>query len=184
MTAGPAGSRPPPERTLGERLLSPIADVRRGEAASALLMALTMFPLAFPQLARMVTGARVSDAAFQQRQTRFLRHLGSHLAFRMPAHAVGQHEEARFPRVAVAHAVFVLFPAALATDLIDGKSHGHAFALVRFSSWELTEVCLGGVWRYRVGSPRWSPLRPDEVEFLLRDRTGEQRPPSTVEQPG
>ena len=43
------------------------------------LMALTMFPLAFPQLARMVTGARVSDAAFQERQTRFLRHLGSHL---------------------------------------------------------------------------------------------------------
>jgi TetR/AcrR family transcriptional regulator len=43
------------------------------------LMALTMFPLAFPQLVRMVTGARVSDAAFQQRQTRFLRRLGIHL---------------------------------------------------------------------------------------------------------
>jgi hypothetical protein len=57
-------------------------------------------------------------------------------------------------------------------------------SLVRVSSWELTEVCLGGVWRNRVGSPRWSPLRPEEVEFLVRDRTGEQRPPSSVEQPG
>ena len=36
-------------------------------------------------------------------------------------------------------------------------------SLVRFSSWELKEVCLGGVRRYRVGSPRWSPLRPEEV---------------------
>jgi hypothetical protein len=58
------------------------------------------------------------------------------------------------------------------------------YSLVRFSSWELTEVCLGGVWRCRIGSPRWSPLRPEEVEFLVRDRTGEQRPPSSVEQPG
>jgi hypothetical protein len=58
------------------------------------------------------------------------------------------------------------------------------YSLVRFSSWELTEVCLGGVWRCRIGSPRWSPLRTEEVEFLVRDRTGEQRPPSSVEQPG
>src|SRR4029450_9346070 len=43
------------------------------------LMALTMFPLAFPQLVRMVTGLRVSDADFQQRQTRFLRRLGAYL---------------------------------------------------------------------------------------------------------
>src|SRR5499426_1087349 len=43
------------------------------------LMALTMFPLAFPQLVRMVTGARVSDAEFQQRQARFLRRLGAYL---------------------------------------------------------------------------------------------------------
>lgn len=28
------------------------------------------------------------------------------------------------------------------------------YSLVRFSSWELTEVCLGGVRRYRIGSPR------------------------------
>jgi hypothetical protein len=58
------------------------------------------------------------------------------------------------------------------------------YSLVKFSSWELTEVCLGGVWRCQIGSPRWSPLRPEEVEFLVRDRTGEERPPSTVEQHG
>jgi hypothetical protein len=45
-------------------------------------------------------------------------------------------------------------------------------------------VCLGGIWRLRIGVPSWSHLRPEEVEFLVRDRTGEQRPPSTVEPPG
>ena len=55
------------------------------------------------------------------------------------------------------------------------------YSLVTLSSWELEEVCLGGIWRLRVGVPSWSHLRPEEVEFLLRDRTGEQRPPSTVE---
>ncbi len=43
------------------------------------LMALTLFPQAFPQLVRMVTGVRVSDAEFQQRQARFLRRLGTYL---------------------------------------------------------------------------------------------------------
>jgi len=38
------------------------------------------------------------------------------------------------------------------------------YSLVRFSSWEFTEACLGGVWRCRLGSPRWSPLRPEEVD--------------------
>jgi hypothetical protein len=47
------------------------------------------------------------------------------------------------------------------------------YSLVGFSSWELTEVCLGGVWRYRVGSPRWSPLRPEEVDVLI-EAVGEQ----------
>ena len=53
MPATPAAAiHPPPGDTATdpgkgtvERLLSPIADVRRGEAASALLMALTMFLL-------------------------------------------------------------------------------------------------------------------------------------------
>jgi hypothetical protein len=58
------------------------------------------------------------------------------------------------------------------------------YSLVNYSDWDSQVACLGGVWRCRVGSPRWSHLRPEEVEFLLRDRTGEQRPPSSVEQPG
>jgi hypothetical protein len=58
------------------------------------------------------------------------------------------------------------------------------YSLMRFSDWKREEVCLGGIWRLRIGVPSWSHLRPEEVEFLLRDRTGEQRPPSTVEQPG
>ncbi len=40
------------------------------------------------------------------------------------------------------------------------------YSLVRFSSWEPEEVCLGGVWRYRIGSPRWCPLDSSEVERL------------------
>jgi TetR/AcrR family transcriptional regulator len=43
------------------------------------LMGLTLFPHAFPQLVRMVTGFRLTDAEFQQRQARFLRRLGTHL---------------------------------------------------------------------------------------------------------
>jgi hypothetical protein len=42
------------------------------------------------------------------------------------------------------------------------------YSLVRFSSWEITEVCLGGVWRCRIGSPRWSPLRPENLEVLCK----------------
>ena len=53
-----------------------------------------------------------------------------------------------------------------------------------FSDWELEEVCLGGIWRLRIGVPSWSHLRPEEVEFLVRDRTSGQHPPSSVEQPG
>jgi AAA family ATP:ADP antiporter len=37
------GSGPPPDKSIAERLLAPIADVRRGEAASALIMSFTMF---------------------------------------------------------------------------------------------------------------------------------------------
>jgi hypothetical protein len=37
------------------------------------------------------------------------RQLGRDLALGVAAHAVGQHKQARFARVAIAHAVFVLF---------------------------------------------------------------------------
>ena len=54
----------------------------------------------------------------------------------------GEREQTRVPRIAVAHAVFVLFAAALAADLVDGKAHGRpgqAFAPVfRFSSCSLS----------------------------------------------
>jgi len=43
------------------------------------------------------------------------------------------------------------------------------YSLVKFSSWERREVCLGGVWRLRVGSPRWAPLRPLEVQGALKE---------------
>ena len=54
------------------------------------LMALTVFPQAFPQLVRMVTGARPSDAGFQQRQARFLRRLGTYLR---PSSSKARHEQ-------------------------------------------------------------------------------------------
>ena len=41
------------------------------------------------------------------------------------------------------------------------------YSLVRFSDWELEEVCSGGVWRYRVGTPRWSLVGLQGVEALL-----------------
>ena len=43
------------------------------------------------------------------------------------------------------------------------------WSLVRFSSWEPVEVCLGGVWRYRLRSPEWSHLTPEEVGRLVGD---------------
>ena len=51
------------------------------------LMALTIFPHAFPQVVQMVTGLRPSDSEFQQRQARFLRRLGTSLR---PASAVAK----------------------------------------------------------------------------------------------
>jgi hypothetical protein len=51
------------------------------------------------------------------------------------------------------------------------------YSLVRSSSWELEEVCLGAVWRYLVGLLRWSSLRPEEVTSLI-GRAGEQQPTS------
>ena len=44
------------------------------------------------------------------------------------------------------------------------------WSLVRFSDWVCEEVCLAGVWRCRIGSPRWSALRPEEVGSLPSGR--------------
>jgi hypothetical protein len=41
------------------------------------------------------------------------------------------------------------------------------YSLVKFSDWEFMEVCLGGLWRCRVGTPSWSYLSPEAVEDLL-----------------
>ena len=41
------------------------------------------------------------------------------------------------------------------------------YSLVKFTSWKPRETCLGGVWRCRIGSPRWSPLRPENLKVLL-----------------
>ena len=49
----------PPELDAGQLLLS--------------MMALTAYPLAFPQLTRLVTGLSVSDEAFQEQREKFLR---------------------------------------------------------------------------------------------------------------
>jgi hypothetical protein len=38
------------------------------------------------------------------------------------------------------------------------------YSLVRFSNWNLRKICLGGVWRYKVGSPKWSPLTFEDLE--------------------
>ena len=62
----------------------------------------------------------------------------------------------------------------LATALIwiehypEHKGKPSEYSLVRFSTWERREARLGGVWRYRVGSPRWSPLWPEKVEELIK----------------
>jgi hypothetical protein len=44
------------------------------------------------------------------------------------------------------------------------------YSLVSFSSWERREVRLGGVWRYRIRSPTWSPSCPEEVEGLIQQQ--------------
>ena len=52
------------------------------------------------------------------------------------------------------------------------------YSLVNFSDWQPLEVCLGGVWRYRVGSPRWSPLHSEGTALTLcrENPEGTRRP--------
>jgi hypothetical protein len=40
------------------------------------------------------------------------------------------------------------------------------YSLVGFSTWGRKDMCLGGVWQYRIGSPAWSSLRAKEVKIL------------------
>jgi hypothetical protein len=47
------------------------------------------------------------------------------------------------------------------------------YSLVRFSSWDLEEVRLGGVWRQRVGTPGWAPLRREGAEALTTRVVGQ-----------
>jgi hypothetical protein len=61
--------------------------------------------------------------ALEQRRDGLQRDLRGHFALRVPAHAVGQHKQARLARVAVAHAVFVLLAPAAAADLEYRKLH-------------------------------------------------------------
>jgi hypothetical protein len=42
------------------------------------------------------------------------------------------------------------------------------YSLVKFSSWEPREDRLGGVRRYQLGSPQWSPLTLEEMKTMLR----------------
>src|SRR5205085_927352 len=62
---------------------------------------------------------------------RLQRQLRRDLALGVAAHAIGQDEQARFPRVAIAHAVFVLLAAAAAADLEHGEFHGRLRAVRR-----------------------------------------------------
>lgn len=58
-----------------------------------------------------------------QRRHDLQRELGGDFALGVPAHAVGQHKKAGLAGVAVAHAIFVFFAPAFATDLKDRKLH-------------------------------------------------------------
>jgi hypothetical protein len=71
--------------------------------------------------------------ALEARRQRLQRQLRGDLAFGVPAHAVGQREQARIACVAIAHAVFILLAPALAADLVDDEPH--ARALDRLMPW-------------------------------------------------
>jgi hypothetical protein len=45
------------------------------------------------------------------------------------------------------------------------------YSLVRFTCWELKELCIGGVWRQRIGAPGWAPLCRKDVRMLIGEGT-------------
>ena len=47
------------------------------------------------------------------------------------------------------------------------------YSLVKFSSWDPIEVCLGGVWRRCLGSPRWLALDAEEARGLAAINLGD-----------
>ncbi|CAN5665367.1 hypothetical protein BH20ACT11_BH20ACT11_02980 [soil metagenome] len=49
----------------------------------------------------------------------------------------------------------------------DHRGEVGEYSLVSFSEWTSKEVCLGGVWRDRIGKPRWSYLSSALVQDLL-----------------
>ncbi len=51
------------------------------------------------------------------------------------------------------------------------------WSLVFFSSWQVRDLCLGGVMRHRVGSPRWSPLT---LAGVVRLTGGDRHPARTL----
>jgi len=55
-------------------------------------MALTMFPLAFPQITRLITGFCVSDARFQRARSEFLRRFSSALRTKRPRSSRGSNK--------------------------------------------------------------------------------------------
>mmetsp|Transcript_5509 Transcript_5509/g.9853 ORF Transcript_5509/g.9853 Transcript_5509/m.9853 type:complete len:522 (+) Transcript_5509:215-1780(+) len=73
----------------------------------------------------------------EQRRQRLQRDLGGDFAFGMPTHAVGQREQTRLARVAIAHAVFVGLAASTAADLEDVEPQAFAPDF-RFSSCSLS----------------------------------------------
>jgi AcrR family transcriptional regulator len=74
-----------------------IAKIRRGQAEGRLapgldpgqcllaLLGITAFPLAFPQIARLITGRAPTDPEFRRARVRFLRRFAGHLAPRASA---------------------------------------------------------------------------------------------------
>ena len=78
-----------------------------------------------------------AGVALEQRGHGLEGQLRGHLALGVATHAIGQRKQTGIPRVAVAHAVFVLFAAALAADLVNGEPHA-LVPVLRFSSCSFT----------------------------------------------
>jgi hypothetical protein len=118
------------------------------------LMALTMFPLAFPQLVRMVTGARVSDAAFQQRQTRFLRRLGGPPASRFglgsargrPSRGLGSHRPRRGHRKEGGAPMSSVPTALLERSTAASTDRGEFLVLRRVALWVMLAANILAAW--------------------------------------